>query len=395
MSFWRSDHRVEWYGIAASTQPHHIHACSGRELLDSLLNEYVDIFAEPRGLPPPLTHDHRISLVPGTAPVAVRPYRYPAIQKDELERQCADMLERGLIRRSTSEFSSPVLLVKKHDSSWRFCVDFRGVNTNTIKDKFPIPVVDELLDELKGARFFTKLDLRSGYHQVRMHIEDIHKTAFQTHESLFEFLVMPFGLPNAPTTFQALMNDVLRPHLRQFVLVFFDDILVYNASWSEHVRHVRVVLELMREHQLFLKRSKCSFGEESVTYLGHVISIDGVAMDNQKGMAVVDWPVPRRVRAVRGFLGLAGYYRKFIRDFSIIAAPLTALRKKDGFLWSEEATHAFTRLKTALTTAPVLQLPDFTVPFIVECDASGSGFGAVLHQGAGPIAYFSRPIALL
>ena len=169
---------------------------------------------------------------------------------------------------------------------------------------------------------------------------------------------------------------------------------MYSASWSEHVRHVRVVLELMHQHQLFLKCSKCSFGKESVTYLGHVISIHGLAMDSQKVMDVVDWSVPRTIRAVRGFLGLTGYYRKFICDFGIIATPLTVLLKKDGFLWSEEATYAFTKLKNALTTAQVLQLPDFTVPFIVECDASGSGFSVVLHQGARPVAYFNRPISL-
>lgn len=226
-----------------------------------------------------------------------------------------------------------------------------------------------------------------------MALEDIHKTAFRTHEGLFEFVVMAFGLTNAPATFQALMNDVLRPFLRLFVLVFFDDILIYSSSWSDHLRHVKTVLEALRTHQLFLKRSKCSFGEELVAYLGHVITVDGVAMDSAKVLGVVDWPQPRSVRAVRGFLGLAGYYRKFIRDFGVIAAPLTALLKKESFLWSEEADHAFFALKTALTTVPVLQLPDFTKAFTVECDASGFGFGTVLHQGAGPIAYFSRAIA--
>jgi hypothetical protein len=321
-------------------------------LLDGLLGSFPDVFAESTGLPPARARDHRIILKADALPVAVRSYRYPAAHKDELERQCAAMIEQGIVRRSDSAFSSPVLLVKKTDGSWRCCVDYRALNALTIKDAFPIPVVDELLDELHGARFFTKLDLRFGYHQVSMRKEDIHKTAFRTHDGLYEFLVMPFGLCNAPATFQALMNDVLRPFLRRFVLVFFDDILIYNKSWADHLRHLRVILTELRWHVLFVKRSKCAFGVSSIAYLGHIISEAGVAMDPAKVQAIQDWPVPRSARALRGFLGLAGYYRKFIHNYGSIAAPLTILLKKDGFSCGEEAAAAFATLKVAVTTGP-------------------------------------------
>jgi hypothetical protein len=299
-------------------------------LLDELLASFANTFAEPHGLPPHRSRDHGITLVPGAQPVAVRPYRYPARHKDELERKCSAMLVQGLIRPSLSAFSS-LVLVRKHDGSWRFCVDYRALNAITVKDAFRIPIVDELLDELHGAKFFTKLDLCSGYHQVRMRDNDIAKTAFRTHDGLYEFLVMSFGLCNAPAIFQALMNDVLRPFLRRFVLVFFDDILIYSASWADHLRHLQAAFMILQQHRLFVKRSKCAFGERSIAYLGHVISDAGVAMDSAKVQAVSAWPQPRLARAVRGFLGLVGYYRKFVQDYGSIAAPLTALLKKDGF----------------------------------------------------------------
>jgi hypothetical protein len=362
-------------------------------LLDTLLQGYDDIFVEPTGLPPPRRHDQRIHLLPGTAPVVVHPYRYPQLLKDKVERQCMNMLAQGVIRPSTSPFSSSVLLVKKSDNSWRFCVDYRALNEKMVKDKFPIPVVDELLDELRGARYFTKIDLRSGYHQDQMHPDDIEKTAFRTHQGHFEFMVMPFRLTNALATFQALMNTILRPYICKFVLVFFDNILIYSSSWAEHLQHVKMVFKQMCAKRLFIKCSMCVFWSTSVTYLGHVISVDGVAMDPDKVSAVAAWPSPWTLHALHGFLGLSGYYYKFIAQYGDVARPLTTLLKRYAFSWSPEAEQAFQALKQALITAPLLQLLDFDKEIVVECDTLGSGFGAVLHQGTGPIAFFTRAIA--
>ena len=253
-----------------------------RDLLTALLAEFADLFAEPKGLPPAHAFDHRIHLLPRTPPVAVRPYLYAQLLKDEIEAQCQAMLAQGIIRQSTSAFSSLVLLVRKCDGSWHFCVDYRALNIKTVCDKFPIPIVEGLLDELKSAVFFTKLDLRSGYHQARMHPDDIAKMAFRNHDGHFEFLVMPFGLTNALSTFQVLMNVVLQLFLCRCVLVFFDDILIFSRSWLEHLEHVRAVFLALRQHGLVLKRSKYSFGEQRIQYLGHVIADGVVAMDTDK-----------------------------------------------------------------------------------------------------------------
>jgi hypothetical protein len=254
-------------------------------------------------------------------------------------------------------------------------------------------VVDELLDELHGAHFFTKLDLRSGYHQTSGLSPPIGRAQNSLPDTpwALRVLVMPFGLSNAPATFQALMNEVLGRFLRRFVLVFFDDILIYNATWSEHLIHVKAVLKTLHTNQLFVKQSKCDFGATYVAFLAHIVSAKGMAVDSSKVETVTSWPIPQSPRGLRGFLGLADYYRKFIQDFGIIAAPLTNLLKKEGFKWCPDADSTFQTLKKALSSAPVLKLPDFEQSFIVDCDASGSGFGAVLHQYQGPIALFSRP----
>ena len=239
--------------------------------------------------------------MPNAVPVNSKPYRYSPLHKDEIERQVKELLAAGLITPSTSPYASPVLLVQKKDGSWRFCVDYRRLNDITIKNRFPMPLVDEILDELAGTCYFSKLDMRSGYHQVRMKRGEEHKTAFKTHHGHFEFRVMPFGLTNAPATFQCIINDILSPFLRKFVLVFLDDILVYSPTLEDHVLHLKQVLSKLREHQLFMKRSKCSFAQHQLEYLGHIISDKGVSTDPTKTAAMLSWPTPSNVTELKGF----------------------------------------------------------------------------------------------
>ena len=268
----------------------------------------------------------------------------------------------------------PVLLVPKKDGTWRMCIDCRAVNNITVKYRHPIPRLDVMLDELHGSCIFSKIDLKSGYHQIRMKEGDEWKTAFKTKYGLYEWLVMSFGLTNAPSTFMRLMNHVLRAFIGKFVVVYFDDILVYSKSLDEHVEHLRCVLAVLRNEKLYANFHKSTFCMEKVVFLGFVISGKGIEVDEEKVKAIKEWPMPKSITEVRRFHGLSSFYRRFVKDFSIIAAPLTEIVKKNvAFHWSNDQENAFVVIKERLCSALVLALHDFNKTFEIEFDASRIG----------------------
>jgi hypothetical protein len=317
----------------------------------------------------------------------------PPNELAELKTQLQDLLDKGFIRPSSSPWGCPAIFVKKKDQTLQMCVDYRPLNEVTIKNKYPLPRIDILFDQLTGARVFSKIDLRSGYHQIRIRPEDIPKTAFTTRYGLFEYLVMSFGLTYASAHFTYLMNSIFMPELDKFVVVFIDDILLYSKNEEEHARHLRIILTRLREHQLYAKFSKCTFWLEEIQFLGHVLSAKGIAVDPSKVKDILEWKPPTTVHQVRSFLGLASYYRRFIPDFSKLVKPITSLLKNDTkFNWSSRCNEAFEQLKVLLTTAPVLAQPDIEKPFDVYCDASGNGLGCVLMQEGRVVAYTSRQL---
>ncbi|KAJ0556778.1 putative nucleotidyltransferase, Ribonuclease H [Helianthus annuus] len=359
-----------------------------------VVREFPEVFPEDLpGLPPQRQVEFRIDLVPGAAPVAKSPYRLAPSELQELSNQLQELLDKGFIRPSFSPWGAPVLFVKKKDGTFRMCIDYRELNKLTIKNRYPLPRIDDLFDQLQGSSFYSKIDLRSGYHQLRVQEESIPKTAFRTRYGHYEFLVMPFGLTNAPAVFMDLMNRVCKPYLDKFVIVFIDDILIYSRSKEEHEQHLRLILELLKNEKLYAKFSKCEFWIREVQFLGHVVNEKGIHVDPSKIEAIKNWEAPKSPTEIRQFLGLAGYYRRFIENFSKIAQPLTALTQKDKkFDWGDTQESAFQLLKEKLCGAPILSLPDGTDDFVVYCDASHQGLGCVLMQRDKVIAYASRQL---
>ncbi|GBO11509.1 Retrovirus-related Pol polyprotein from transposon 297 [Araneus ventricosus] len=342
------------------------------------------------------TTQHRIN-TGNHPPIKQYPRRLPLAKKEEAERLVKEMVDNGIIEESSGPWASPIVLVKKKDGSTRFCVDYRKLNEITIKDSYPLPRIDDILDALNGSQWFSTLDLKSGYWQVEIQPEDKEKTAFTTGQGLWQFKVMPFGLCNAPATFERLMETVLRGLTPEACLVYLDDIIIVGRTFQEHLNNIHKVFQRLQKANPKLSPNKCRFFRKEVSYLGHIISADGVKTDPEKTKAVVDWPPPETVHDLRSVLGLCTYYRRFVRNFSAIAGPLHKLTEaRSNFNWTEECEKSFNSLKQALTTSPVLTYPRTDKEFILDTDASNEGIGAVLSQKFGTeecvLAYFSKSL---
>ncbi|KAI2655842.1 Transposon Tf2-6 polyprotein [Labeo rohita] len=351
-------------------------------------------------LPPHRPGDCAIDLLPGAVPPKGRIFPLSQAESEAMHKYIQEELAKGFITPSTSPASAGFFFVKKKDGGLRPCIDYRGLNEVTIKYRYPLPLVPSALEQLRSAKYFTKLDLRSAYNLVRIRAGDEWKTAFSTTSGHYEYRVMPFGLANSPSCFQAFINDVFRDMLNRWVIVYIDDILVFSNSYPEHVQHVRAVLQRLIAHQLYAKEEKCDFHRDRISFLGYIISPEGVAMDQKKVDAVLRWPRPSTLRELQRFLGFANFYRRFIRNFSTVAAPLTTMIKRgvSRLSWSQAAIQAFNDLRQRFSTAPILHHPDPERPFVLEVDASSTGVGAVLSQRQGeppklfPCAYFSHKL---
>ena len=351
-------------------------------------------------LPPHRPYDCTIDLLPGASLPKGRLYSLSAPETEAMNKYIQGSLATGIIRPSSSPTGSGFFFVSKKDKSLRPCIDYRGLNNVMVKNRYPLPLISSAFELLKGASIFSKLDLRNAYHLVRIREGDEWKTAFNTPSGHYEYLVMPFGLTNAPAVFQALVNDVMRDMLNKFVFIYLDDILIFSKSEEEHVQHVRRVLQRLLENQLFVKAEKCEFHQRTVSFLGFIVAPGSIQMDPGKVSGVLDWPVPTDRKQLQRFLGFANFYRRFIRNYSSVAAPLHVLTSPGTrFSWSLQAEEAFRSLKQRFSSAPILTLPDPKLQFIVEVDASGVGAGAVLSQRCSkdnkvhPCAFFSRKLS--
>ena len=368
---------------------------------DMVHNEFSDVFPDtlPAGLPPDRGDAMKIETDPNADPPFRPVIRLSIAEQDELRKQLDDLLAKKFIKPSTSPYGAPVLFVRKKDGSLRMCVDYRGLNRITKKNRHPLPRIDELIDRLRGACFFSKLDLMSGYHQQRVYDDHTHKTAFRCRYGHYEFNVVPFGLTNAPASFSRMMSNVLDPVLDKCAVVYLDDILIYSRSRSEHLRHLREVLTLLRKNGLYAKLSKCMFMQQETEFLGHVITKDGIKTSAGHVRAIQEWPTPSSQKEIQQFLGLAQFYQQYVDNFAAIALPLTNLLANDTeFLWTQDQDQAFMDLKAALCSAPVLRIFDPTLRTTVETDASGFAMGAVLFQTdehgiSRPVAFTSKKLS--
>ncbi|CAI7773707.1 unnamed protein product [Closterium sp. NIES-53] len=365
--------------------------------LQELLKQFPGIFPDdlPEGLPPQRAHDHRIELEPGAQPTVQRQFRLTQPEFVELRKQLDYLLEKKNIRPSSSPFAAPILFTSKKDGGFCMCIDYRALKRVTVESRYPIPRADELIDQLRTALVFSKIDLRGGYHQIRVEPSDCAKTAFRTRYGSFEYTVMPFGLTNAPATFLMTMNEAFRPLLDKCVIIYLDDILVYIRDKQQHLADLEAVFTVLDKNKLLTKGSKCDFFQDRLEFLGHVISEAGVEIDPKKLDTLKAWNPPTNITELQSFLGFVNYVRRFVPDMAHLTAPLMdLLRKGVTFTWGEKEHAAFSTLKTVLCSLPVLRIADPHRPFKVVTDASDIAIGAVLLQDFGnglqPIAYESR-----
>lgn len=367
-------------------------------LLPQEFCSFQDVFQKTNAdkLPLHRAYDLGIDLLPGHQAPFMPMYPLSNSEHLELVAYIDENLQRGFIRPSKSPAGAPILFVKKKDGTLRMCVDYRGLNKVTVKNRYPLPLINDLLDKMQGSTFFSKIDLRGAYNLVRIREGDEWKTAFRTKRGLFEYLVMPFGLANAPAAFQAMMDDIFKDFLDVFAVVLLDDIGIFSTTREQHTTHITKILGLLRKHQLYAKLSKCEWFQSDIELLGHRVGIQGVSMCGDKVGAISNWPTPTCVKELQAFLGLANYYRRFIEFFSTTTLPLTNLLKKDqAWTWTHQHDRAVATLKSAFTAMPVLHYPNANKPYIIECDASDYALGAVLSQIGDdgklhPIAFYSR-----